>query len=294
MHRRNGYIVHLAPKIKSPQFTEPIASSQILPTMCGTIPTDSSLAITQAKPRRPLSVRFGRKFRRPFDALIERSSIVANDPVLDSRSFAWTALLRENWRTIRDEALDVLAEPETIPLLDAISPDHERIAPPGKWRSYFLHGYGCAVTENLECCPKTADIVARIPNLNSAFFSILAPGAHIPPHRGVTKGLLTCHLGLIVPAGRLRMRVDQEYVRWREGETLVFDDTFQHEVWNDTDETRVVLLVQFGRPLRAPGRWLAAAFLWGVRHSPFVREARRNVGLWNATMGKVEARHGLE
>jgi beta-hydroxylase len=294
LHRRNVHIAHPGRKIKSPQNAEPIATFQFLGIMCATIPANSLLAIAQAEPRRPLSVRFGRKVRRSFDALIQRSSIVPNDPVLDSRAFAWTDLLRDNWEAIRDEALRVLAEPEAVPLLDEVSPDHKDIAPPGKWRSYFLHGYGYAVPENLACCPTTAALVARIPDLNSAFFSILAPGARITAHRGVTKGLLTCHLGLIVPDGRVRMRVDRDYVRWGEGETLIFDDTYQHEVWNDTDETRVVLLIQFERPLRAPGRWLAKAFLWGVRHSPFVREAQRNVSLWNATIGKVEAQHGLD
>ena len=96
---------------------------------------------------------------------------------------------------------------------------------------------------------------ARFPGLNSAFFSILAPGTHIPEHRGVTKGLITCHLGLIVPRdGDVRMRVGDRIVRWAEGETLVFDDTYDHEVWNETSGTRVVLLIQFERPLRQPGQ----------------------------------------
>jgi beta-hydroxylase len=294
LHRRNVHIAHRAKKIKSPQIKEPIAPLQSLQIMCATIPAGSPLAGPPTEPRRPLTIRIGRKLRRGFDAAIERSSVVPNDPLLDQGMFAWTDLLRENWQAIRDEALQVLARPDAVPLLDEMSPDHKDIIPPGKWRSYFLHGYGFSVPENLEACPKTAELVAHIPDLNSAFFSILAPGTHIAPHRGVTKGLLTCHLGLIVPEGRLLMRVDRDYVGWRAGETLVFDDTYEHEVWNDTDATRVVLLVQFGRPLRAPGSWLAAAFLWAVRHSAFVREARRNVSLWNTTMGKVEARHGLE
>ena len=83
-------------------------------------------------------------------------------------------------------------------------------------------------------------------------------------------------------------------MRWQEGETLVFDDTYQHEVWNDTNETRVVLLVQFARPLRQPGKLVADLFLWGIRRSPFVREARDNIGAWDRTMRAVEDRHGLE
>jgi beta-hydroxylase len=243
--------------------------------------------------RRPLSIRIGKKLRRKVDALIAHSSLVPNTPVLDARDFAWTRLLRDNWEAVRAEALHVLENPEAVPLLDEVSPDHKRIAPPGKWRSFFLRGYGCDIGENMARCPRTTALVGQIPNLNSAFFSILAAGAHIPAHRGVTKGLITCHLGLIVPEGDVRMRVDSKIVRWAEGATLVFDDTYEHEVWNDTDETRVVLLVQFGRPLRGIGKWLADLFLWGVRHTAFVREARDNIALWDQNMRKFEASHGL-
>ncbi|RZM26456.1 MAG: aspartyl/asparaginyl beta-hydroxylase domain-containing protein, partial [Sphingomonas sp.] len=174
---------------------------------------------------------------------------------------------------------------QTAPSLATISPDHRAIAEVGKWRSFFLWGYGYPIDDNLARCPRTRDIVERIPGLNSAFFSILAPGTHIPEHRGVTKGLITCHLGLIVPrAGNLRMRVHDRVVRWAEGETLVFDDTYPHEVWNDTDETRVVLLVQFERPLRNPGKWIADLFLGIVRRSAFVQEARANIAQWNAAV----------
>ena len=157
------------------------------------------------------------------------------------------------------------------------------------WRSFFLWGYGYAIEDNLAQCPRTAEIVARIPDLNSAFFSILAPGTHIPAHRGVTKGLITCHLGLIVPRdGDVRMRVDNRMVRWAEGETLVFDDTYDHEVWNDTADTRVVLLIKFERPLKRPGKWFADLFLGIVRRSAFVQEARDNIQTWNEAVKQLD------
>jgi beta-hydroxylase len=238
---------------------------------------------------RPLIVRVGKHLRGGFDRLIAASSLVANDPVLDVRDFAWTATLRDEWRAIRDEALAV-AQGQAAPSLATISPDHRAIAEVGKWRSFFLWGYGYAIDENLARCPRTRALVERIPGLNSAFFSILAPGTHIPAHRGVTKGLITCHLGLIVPRdGDVRMRVADRVVRWAEGETLVFDDTYDHEVWNDTRGTRVVLLVQFERPLRNPGKWFADLFLGFVRRSAFVQDARANIGRWNAAVRALEA-----
>lgn len=85
------------------------------------------------------------------------------------------------------------------------------------------------------------------------------------------------------------MRVHDRIVRWAEGETLVFDDTYNHEVWNDTGGTRVVLLIQFERPLRNPGKWFADVFLGFVKRSAFVQEARPNIDRWNAAVGRMEA-----
>jgi beta-hydroxylase len=242
-----------------------------------------------AEPGRPLIIRVGKHLRGVFDRLIASSSLVANDPILDVRHFGWTALLRDHWQEIRDEAMAV-AQGSAAPSLATISPDHRSIAEIGKWRSFFLWGYGYPIDDNLARCPRTQALVERIPGLNSAFFSILAPGTHIPAHRGVTKGLITCHLGLIVPRdGDVRMRVGDRVVRWAEGETLVFDDTYDHEVWNDTGGTRVVLLVQFERPLRNPGKWFADLFLGFVRRSAFVQDARENIRSWNAAVKGLEA-----
>ena len=239
---------------------------------------------------RPLIIRFGKHLRGIFDALIATSSRVSNGPVLDVRDFSWTAMLRDNWQAIRDEAVQVALVGDAAPSLATISPDHRAIAQVNMWRSFFLWGYGYPIEANLAQCPATARLVQAIPGLNSAFFSILAPGTHIPAHRGVTKGLITCHLGLIVPAdGDVRMRVDDRIVRWAEGQTLVFDDTYDHEVWNDTAGTRVVLLVQFERPLRQPGKWIADLFLSVVRKSAFVQEARENIISWNAAVKQLDA-----
>lgn len=243
----------------------------------------------QAEKGRPLIITIGKHLRGVFDRLIASGSLVPNDPVLDVRDFAWTAVLRDNWQAIRDEARAVALQGNAAPSLATISPDHRSIAEVDMWRSFFLWGYGYPIEDNLARCPKTAEVVAKIPGLNSAFFSILAPGTHIPEHRGVTKGLITCHLGLIVPRdGDVRMRVHDRIVRWAEGETLVFDDTYQHEVWNDTANTRVVLLIQFERPLRNPGKWFADLFMGFVKRSAFVQEARDNIDSWNQAVKTLD------
>jgi aspartyl/asparaginyl beta-hydroxylase (cupin superfamily) len=99
---------------------------------------------------------------------------------------------------------------------------------------------------------------------------------------------MTCHLGLQVPQGPLRMEVGGETLGWAEGETLLFDDTWPHEVWNDTDGVRIVLLVQFERPLRQPGRLVAGSFLGGIRRSAFVTEATHNIARWEESLKRIE------
>ncbi|MEG3087028.1 aspartyl/asparaginyl beta-hydroxylase domain-containing protein [Sphingomonas sp. PB4P5] len=241
----------------------------------------------QAERNRPALIKYGKHLRGLFDRLIASSSLVSNAPVLDMRDFAWTAMLRDHWQVIRDEAVAVALR--GAPSLATISPDHRAIAKIDMWRSFFLWGYGFPIPENLARCPETQQLVERIPGLVSAFFSILAPGTHIPDHRGVSKGLITCHLGLIVPQdGDVRMRIGDRIVRWAEGETLVFDDTYSHEVWNETRGTRVVLLIQFARPLRQPGKAIAAFFLGCVRRSAFVQEARRNIDKWNDAIRRLD------
>jgi beta-hydroxylase len=243
----------------------------------------------RAERDRPFVIRLGRRLRGAFDRMIAASSLVSNDAVLDVRDFAWTAHLRDQWQAIRDEALGVALQGQAAPSLATISPDHRAIARIDMWRTFFLWGYGYPIEDNIARCPATTAAVRQIPGLATAFFSILAPGTHIPDHRGVTKGLITCHLGLIVPRdGDVRMRVGDRVLRWAEGETLVFDDTYSHEVWNDTSGTRVVLLIQFRRPLRNPGKVIADVCLGAIRRSAFVQDVRDNIQIWNETVKQTD------
>jgi beta-hydroxylase len=225
-----------------------------------------------------LVVRLGKKLRPAFNRWIARDSAVGDKAVFDPRSFAFTAMLEERWETIREEARAVMGA-GPLPSLKDISPDHYRIATDDRWRTFFLWGYGYRIDANCARCPETTRIVESIPGLNSAFFSVLEPGATIPRHKGVTKAILTCHLGLTVPSDfrDCTIQVEDKVLAWQNGKTIVFDDTAYHEVHNRTAEERVVLLVQFKRPVRWPGKLAADLFLAGVRLSPFVQSARRNI-----------------
>jgi ornithine lipid ester-linked acyl 2-hydroxylase len=88
------------------------------------------------------------------------------------------------------------------------------------------------------------------------------------------------------------MEVGDQTVVWREGDAAVFDDTYPHEVWNETNQTRVVLLIQFRRPMRQPGRFVANALISFVRHSSFVQRARRNLAYWEQAFARAEGERG--
>ena len=224
-------------------------------------------------------VRYGKRLRRLINHTIAKYSLVGNPPVFEEGLFAWTGDLEANWKSVFAEIQSLMNHRENIPSLGEISPDHERLAEEGTWQSYFLWGYGYKVEANCRHCPNTVKLIEKIPGLKTAMFSIHAPGVHIPRHRGVTKGMVICHLGLIVPKERdkCRMQVDDQICHWQTGKAFVFDDTYPHEVWNETNEDRVILLLQVERPLRGWGLILARIFMTAIRWSPFVQDARRKL-----------------
>lgn len=225
--------------------------------------------------------RYGGRIRDVFNAVVARDSLIGDPPVFEPSAFAWARPLEQQWAAISDEADSVVAKRDSIPPIGDISPDHQRLDYQRTWRTYFLWGYGVKVEPNCACCPITARLVESVPGMLTAMYSIHEPGTHLPPHRGVTKGLITCHLGLRIPADtKCRINVEGTDYHWREGKFFIFDDTCRHEVFNETSEDRVVLLMHVRRPLGIPGRWIQDLFFWLIRNSPFVREAQRNLATW--------------
>ena len=242
-------------------------------------------------PRRPLIVRWGKKARKRLNHLLSRHSLVSLEPVLDTENFPWLRHLEAATPAIQREAERLLRNIAAVPPMNEMSPDHRRIAGDGGWRSFFLVGYRYRLEANCARCPETIEALSHVPGLVTALFSILEPGMHVGRHSGVSKGILIAHLGLRVPreAERCRMEVENTQVHWREGETLVFDDTFPHEVWNDTTDHRVILLVQFERPMTLFGRMVTRLLVHAVRWSPYIQDARRNVDIWEMRFRASEA-----
>jgi beta-hydroxylase len=232
--------------------------------------------------RRRYVKKSGRTLLRAFDRFLGRQSLIGDRPFFDEAQFAYVQTLKDNWQIIRAELDELLKSPERIPAFHQISPDQKRISKGDNWKTFMLRGFGHPMPTNCNLCPETARVLDSIPKLQNAWFSILAPGYHIPPHRGVTKGLLRCHLALIVPQAKeqCRIRVGNETRHWEEGQCMVFDDTYDHEVWNETDERRVVLFLDIERPLRLPGRLANKTTLHLIQMTAYVKDAKKNLASW--------------
>jgi beta-hydroxylase len=226
--------------------------------------------------------RIGKPIVRRVDRFLAGQSLVGNPEILDKESFPWVAGLEASWREIRSELDHLLEQRERLPRIAEIQPDQARINPDARWKTFWFSGFGYRSERNRSLCPATARAIDRIPNVELALFSILGPSVRIPRHAGVTKGLVRCHLALKVPreAVRVVMHVGSRRFHWEEGRAIVFDDTFRHEVWNDSDEERAVLLIDTRRPMRRPGRVAFAIVYALLRLSPFVRDGRRNQERW--------------
>jgi beta-hydroxylase len=231
---------------------------------------------------RPLIIQLGIALLTAVDRILVRYSRLGDPARFDTAQLPWAAELERNWTSIRDEAEEILREADLVPPLRRLSADHHKIAIDDKWRSFFLWGYGVRVDPNCRRCPRTAALVEQIPGMQTALFSILAPGTHIPLHNGATKAILTGHLGLRVPRERQRchISVDGEDYSWTEGEVFVFDDMRMHEAWNDTDEPRVILMMHVARPQRFPGNVVRAGVMALVRKSPYVKDAHAHILRW--------------
>jgi beta-hydroxylase len=213
---------------------------------------------------------------------IARHSAVGNPPVYDNGLFPWVREVEKEWTTIRAELEQVMERREELPSFHEIMSEVKTITKDENWKTFFLAGYGVEAEENSRRCPETTRILRKIPGMKTAFFSILSPGKYIPPHRGPYNGVLRYHLGLIVPEPRekCRIRVGNEIKHWDEGESLIFDDTYEHEVWNDTSGFRAVLFVDFVRPVKFPFNLLNQFILNAAIFTPAIREAQERHEKW--------------
>ncbi len=195
-----------------------------------------------------------------FSKLVE--IFVKNPPFLPvERHFPQAKLLRENWNTIKEELDSVLADVESIPKFHEVDKLQRFISAKDDkaWRTFILKGFDKWVDGNRRQMPKTTELLKQLPQITTAMFSIIDGGKHIPPHVGFFKTVLRYHLAFIVPGDQpVYIIVGGERYDWKVGEDVLFDDTYRHEVWNKSDQRRVVLFCDVLRGESMPKVFRAA------------------------------------
>jgi hypothetical protein len=179
-------------------------------------------------------------------------------PFYDAPQFDWAAELEAATTDIKAELvalLDAGAEfrPYVEPEKDRPHRDFHGMLGDPSWSAFYLWQNGALVEENAVRCPRTVAALERVPltrmgaRTPAVLFSLLRPGAHIPPHHGMLNTRLICHLPLIIPPG-CWLRVGNETRLWKEGRLMIFDDSIEHEARNPSDALRAILLFDVWRP----------------------------------------------
>ncbi len=235
---------------------------------------------------RPAEGLVGRAMRRAIQTgerlNLAYTKIPGNPMIYPTGSFPWEAVLEQATPGILAELNAVLERQVELPSFNQIVKDVELVAQPELWKTFFLCGYGAKSARNIAACPKTWAAVQGIPGLKTAMFSIMEPGTHLAPHRGPYNGVLRVHLGLIIPPppSDVAIRVGDALYHWQAGKVVVFDDAYEHEAWNHSDDTRVVLFLDFVKPLRFPASLVNWLLLNLAAFSSYVREGAENQTEW--------------
>ncbi|WP_158089948.1 aspartyl/asparaginyl beta-hydroxylase domain-containing protein [Mycobacterium europaeum] len=214
-----------------------------------------------------------------------RFSLVETTPFIDPTQFEWHEHITSEISKVQAELKTLLSAPEIIPNHQDIIETIASISNDDKWLSYFFYIYGQRFDKQCNECPDTARLLQNIPGMKTAFFSILSPGKTIPPHRGPYQGVMRYHLPLLVPQhGECGIRVGDQTASFHEGMALMFDDTYEHEVWNQTEETRVVLFLDIMRPMKFPFNKFNSAMMALMGKSPVVRRMQKRQSAFDRTL----------
>ncbi|XP_039922202.1 aspartyl/asparaginyl beta-hydroxylase isoform X1 [Hirundo rustica] len=172
-------------------------------------------------------------------------------PWWTARETGYTELvksLEKNWKLIRDEGLAVMDKKRSLFL-----PEDENLREKGDWSQFTLWQQGRRNENACKSVPKTCALLERFPEATGCRrgqikYSVMHPGTHVWPHTGPTNCRLRMHLGLVIPKEGCRIRCAQENRDWEEGKVLIFDDSFEHEVWQDAESYRLIFIVDVWHP----------------------------------------------
>jgi beta-hydroxylase len=188
-------------------------------------------------------------FLAPYNCILYFFSSVPNRPFVDVELFPELQPLADNWQTMRDEALQLFDEGHIRAAAKLNDVGFNSFFRRG-WKRFYVKWYNDPLPSAAALCPKTVALVQAIPMVNGAMFALLPPGAGLGKHRDPYAGSLRYHLGLSTPnSDACRIFVDGQSYHWRDGEAVMFDETYIHWAENNTDQMRVILFCDVQRPL---------------------------------------------
>lgn len=194
--------------------------------------------------------------------------------VFSLTDFKWAEEIEKKYADIRNEYAAV-ANTKSLPDICDISEEQYIVIEKNYWRFLPLYIYGVPIQKNLALCPNTAKIIELIPNKTTVFFSSIKPGTFIKPHRGAYKGYLRYHLGVQIPEpdSTCGLKILETVYHWHNGKSIIFDDTYLHEAWNNSNEERVVLYADFIRPMPRFLISMSKLLTRIISKSPFVQNS---------------------
>jgi beta-hydroxylase len=201
-------------------------------------------------------------FMAPYNAFMYLFSRVPPKPYLDVNDFPELRLLTDNWQVIREEALGLQEEGQIKAAAGYNDLGFNSFFRTG-WKRFYLKWYDDYLPSAREKCPRTVALMQQVPSVTAAMFASLPPGGRLVRHRDPFGGSLRYHLGLVTPnSPECCIYVDGERYFWRDGEAVMFDETYIHYAENKTDHQRIILFCDVERPLtsgvaRAVNRWVS-------------------------------------
>lgn len=215
-------------------------------------------------------------FFAPLNGFMYLFSAVPHKAYQDLGRFPELRVLKDNWQIFREEAVKLADSGEV-----KVTRKREDIAFNSfmrrGWKRFYLKWYDRPQPSAEALCPRSVALVQSVPGIKAAMFALLPPGGQLMRHRDPYAGSLRYHLGLVTPnSDACRIYVDGEMYSWRDGEDVLFDETYIHHAANDTDQARIILFCDVERPMRYG--FAAAVNRWVSRHLMTAAAARNQAG----------------
>tara|TARA_R110000803_G_scaffold3216_5_gene10953 strand:- start:11174 stop:11881 length:708 start_codon:yes stop_codon:yes gene_type:complete len=211
-----------------------------------------------------------------------RNCLLGTKAYYKSKDFGPTAELESRFQEILSEFNLIKHRIDDFSPFQDISPDQVYISNDDKWKMFFLMSAGYRFNRSCQEFPVTMEILDKYPEIVSAYFSVLGPKKMLNPHRGPWSGVFRMHLGLIIPTEGKGCTLVNNCIpyKWKAGEVVVFDDTYEHFAVNATNEDRIVLFLDILRPLPPFWHVINKLLIMAARLLPYFREPIKRHAKW--------------